>query len=68
MLSLLGLLPLLATTMGAPLGHELAERGPCSMTWKGQTLSGAVDGDACRFTVKYGSASRWAHSSAAHST
>lgn len=65
MLSLFGLLPLLASGV---LGAPLAERADCIMTWKGQTLTGAADGDACRFTVKYGEASRWAHSTAATST
>lgn len=67
MLSLFGLLPLLVVSaVAAPA--PLTERAACSITWKGQTLTGATDGNACRYTVKYGSASRWAHSSAARST
>lgn len=70
MLSLFGLLPLLsAGVLGAPLAPApLAARADCTVTWKGATLTGAPEGGACRFTVKYGQAERWAHSIAASST
>lgn len=56
MRSLFGLIPLLAVgVLGAPAPS-------CSMTWKGQQFTGAVDGDACRFTIRYGEADRWEHS------
>lgn len=65
MLSLLALLPaLLAPALAAPL----AERGGCSITWKGTVLTGADDGGVCRYAIKYGESTRWAHSTAARST
>lgn len=42
------------------------ERATCSTVWAGQTVTGTeVTSGVCRYTVKYGTADRWADSVAA---
>lgn len=39
----------------------------CAVTWNGTQLTGASEKNACRWTVRYGSAGRWEDSVAATS-
>lgn len=45
-----------------------ATTGTCSVTWGGTAITGASDGGACRYTVRYGSANRWEDSVAGTQT
>lgn len=57
---------LLATSMVASASPAaLRPRDGCSITWNGTAITGTMDGAACRYTIRYGTAKRWEYPVAA---
>lgn len=55
----------LATLATGVVATPIAERQTgCTLTWNGSTITGYADGSegVCRYTVRYGTASRWTDS------
>ncbi|KAL1410756.1 hypothetical protein Q8F55_001698 [Vanrija albida] len=72
MVNLLPLVLALGATaaVARPSAGRLAPRqSSCSLTWNGSTISGTPDGPdgVCRYTIRYGTAARWANAAAATS-
>jgi hypothetical protein len=67
--SLLSSLPLflfvIAGAVAAPIcSNQTTDGGSaCQTKWFGNKLTGVLDGDVCRYTVRYGTAARWGYPS-----
>lgn len=65
----LTLLTMAAGVLAAPMVLSPRQDGGnvCRMTWGGASVTGVNIGNSCRYTVRYGTAERWAYSTAATS-